>query len=233
MVSASMGVYVFNRDVLLEALTSGERIIDFANDLIPGLIGACDLRAYRHEDRIKKMPLYWRDVGTLEAYYASSMDLLKSDPPIDPDNSDWPIRSAYRAQSDGASPLSKVGRHPEINSIIPNGADIGSGSVYRSVLFPGVVLGSGADVRHSVLMPGVVIERGAVVRRAIIDANVVIDAGDDIGYSPERDGQRFHALGNGVVIVSPDHVSPFFNKDLIRKAQPAGNALNPEDEVCL
>ena len=61
-------------------------------------------------------------------------------------------------------------------------------------------------------MPGVVIERGAVVRRAIIDANVVIDAGDDIGYSPERDGERFHALPNGVVIVSPDHVSPFFNK---------------------
>jgi len=233
MISANMGVYVFNREVLSAALTGGGRIIDFAKDLIPRLIGSCDVRAYRHEDRIKKMPLYWRDVGTLEAYYASSMDLLKSDPPIDPDNSDWPIRSAYRAQSDGASPLSKVGRHPEINSIIPNGADIGSGSVYRSVLFPGVVLGSGADVRHSVLMPGVVIERGAVVRRAIIDANVVIDAGDDIGYSPERDGQRFHALGNGVVIVSPDHVSPFFNKDLIRKAQPAGNALNPEDEVCL
>ena len=91
-----MGVYVFNRDVLLAAMKGGERIIDFANDLIPGLIGWCDVRAYGHEDRIMKTPLYWRDVGTPEAYYASSMDLLASDPPIDPYDSGWPIRSAYR-----------------------------------------------------------------------------------------------------------------------------------------
>jgi glucose-1-phosphate adenylyltransferase len=173
------------------------------------------------------MALYWRDVGTPEAYYASSMDLLKSDPPIDPYSSDWPIRSAYRAQCDGESALSKVGRHAEINSIIPNGADIGSASVYGSVLFPGVVLESGADVRHSVLMPGVVIERGAVVRRAIIDANVVIGAGDDIGYSPERDRQRFHALANGVVIVSPDHLAPFF-KDVIHGVTQASSASIPK-----
>jgi glucose-1-phosphate adenylyltransferase len=212
MVSASMGVYVFNRDVLLDALTSGGRTIDFASDLIPGLIGSCDVRAYRHEDRIKKqMPLYWRDVGTPEAYYASSMDLLASDSPIDPYDSGWPIRSAYRTPLDGQSALSEVRRDPEINSIIPNGVSIGRASVYRSVLFPGVVLEAGADVRHSVLMPGVVIRRGAVVRRAIIDANVVVDADDDIGYSPERDRQRFHALANGVVVVSPDDVSPFFN----------------------
>ena len=233
MISANMGVYVFNREVLSAALTGGGRIIDFANDLIPRLIGSCDVRAYRHEDRIKKMPLYWRDVGTPEAYYASSMDLLASDPPIDPYDSHWPIRSAYRAQLDGQSTLSEVGRRPEINSIIPNGADIGSASIYRSVLFPGVVLESGADVRHSVLMPGVVIGRGAVVRRAIIDANVVIDAGDDIGYSPERDRQRFHTLANGVVVVSPDHVSPLFNfnKDVVHELRHASSASNPERQV--
>ena len=211
MISANMGVYVFNRNVLLAAISGGRRIIDFAHDLIPGLIGSCNVRAYRHEDQIKKRPRYWRDIGTPGAYYASSMDLLASDPPIDPYDSHWPIRSAYRALLDGQTALSEVGRHPEINSIIPNGVNIGSASVYRSVLFPGVVLESGADVRHSVLMPGAVIGRGAVIRRAIIDANVVIDAGDDIGYSPERDCQRFHPLENGVVVVSPDHVSPFFN----------------------
>jgi len=214
MISANMGIYVFNREVLLAALKAGGRIIDFAHDIIPSLIGSSEVRAYRHEDRLKKMPLYWRDIGTPGAYYASSMDLLASDPPIDPYNSDWPIRSAYRAQLDRQSALSEVGGHPKVNSIIPNGAEIGSASVYRSVLFPGVVLESGADVRHSVLMPGVVIGRGAVVRRAIIDANIVIDAGDDIGCSMERDRQRFHALPNGVVIVSPDHLSPFFNKDV-------------------
>ena len=117
-----------------------------------------------------------------------------------------------------------MGRHPEINSIIPNGVNIGSASVYRSVLFPGVVLESGVDVRHSVLMPGVVIERGAVVRRAIIDANVVIEAGDDIGYNPERDRQRFHVLANDVVVVSPDHISPLFNKEVIQDVRHAGSA---------
>jgi glucose-1-phosphate adenylyltransferase len=231
MISANMGIYVFNREVLLAAMKAGGRIIDFAHDIIPRLIGSSEVRAYRHEDRVKKMPLYWRDVGTPEAYYASSMDLLVSDPPIDPYNSDWPIRSAYRAQLDGQSALSKVGRHPEVNSIIPNGADIGGASVYRSVLFPGVVLESGADVRHSVLMPGVVIGRDAVVRRAIIDANIVIDAGDDIGCSMERDRQRFHALPNGVVIVSPDHLSPFFNKDVIRELRHVSSALSREDQV--
>lgn len=210
MISANMGVYVFNREVLLAAMTSGTRIVDFAHDFIPSLIGSCDVRAYRHQDPIKKTPLYWRDVGTPEAYYASSMDLLAADPPINPYDRDWPIHSADRDHLDGQRALSEVGRRREVNSIIPNGVNIDSSSVYRSVLFPGVVLEPGADVRHSVLMPGVVLGRGTVVRRAIIDANVVIDAGEDIGYSPERDHQRFHALANGVVVVSPDHLSQFF-----------------------
>jgi len=202
-------------------MTGGGRIVDFAKDLIPGLIGSCDVRAYRHEDRVKKIPLYWRDVGTLEAYYASSMDLLASDPPIDPYDSGWPVHSAYRTQFAGQNTLSEKGRHYEIHSIIPNGVSIENASVYRSVLFPSVVLESGADVWQSVLMPGVVIGRGAAARRAIIDANVVIQPGDDIGYSPERDRQRFH-VANGVVVVSPDHVSPFFNdarKDSVVRQQ--------------
>lgn len=228
MISANMGVYVFNREVLLAAMTSGTRVVDFANDIIPTLIGSCDVRAYGYQDPIKKTPLYWRDVGTPEAYYASSMDLLGADPPIDPYSRAWPIHSADRDHLDGQRALSEVGRRREINSIIPNGVNIDSASVYRSVLFPGVVLEPGADVRHSVLMPGVVIGRGAVVRRAIIDANVVIDAGEDIGYSPERDRQRFHTLTNGVVVVSPDHLSPFFSfgKGVIHEVRSDSSASN-------
>ena len=217
MISASMGIYVFNRDVLWAALTGGRRIIDFANDLIPELIGSREVRAYRHEDWTGKTPLYWRDVGTPEAYYASSMDLLAYDPSIDPQNADWPVRSGDRAQPGTRSGFSAVGSGLEVNSIIPDGANIGPTSVYHSVLFPSVVLKPGAIVRHSVLMPGVVIGRGASVRRAIIDANVVIDAGDDIGYDAVRDRRRFHVLSNGIVVVSPDHVLPFRKRDTIHR----------------
>src|SRR6185503_12755255 len=83
MIPANMGVYVFNREVLLAAMTGLGRISDLARDLIPGLIRSCDVRTYRHEDRITKTPLYWRDVGTPESYYASSMDLLASEPLMD------------------------------------------------------------------------------------------------------------------------------------------------------
>ena len=224
MISANMGVYVFNREVLLAAMTGAGRISDFGKDLIPSLIRSCDVCTYRHEDRITKTPLYWRDVGTPESYYASSMDLLASKPLMDPYDSDWPIRSADRAQFDGQDSLSEVGRRFEVKSIIAKGVNIGRASVYRSVLSPGVVLGTGAQVRNSVLMPGVVLERGATVDRAIIDANVLIEAHDEIGYDPQRDSRRFHVLSNGVVVVSPDHLSPLFSRDVIPSLSHATNA---------
>jgi len=87
------------------------------------------------------------------------------------------------------------------------------------VLSPGVVLESGVDVRNSILLPGAVIRRGATVQRAIIDAHVVIEAGDRIGYSINRDQARFHVLPNGIVVVSPDHVSPFFRENFASRRE--------------
>lgn len=216
---ANMGVYVFNLEVLLAAKAGNARVVDFAHDVIPRLIRQHDVCAYRHEDQKTRMPLYWRDVGTPEAYYATSMALLGSAPSMDLYDSAWPIRSADSAQFDGPSGLSEAGRRFEINSIIARGVNIGRASVYKSVLFPGVVLGHGVQVRNSVLMPGVVIEHGAAVNRAIIDANVVIGAGDNIGHNRQRDLRRFHVAPNGVVVVSPDHLSPFFNRDVIHSVR--------------
>jgi glucose-1-phosphate adenylyltransferase len=203
MISANMGVYVFNREVLVAAMTRNDGITDFAKDLIPGLIRSCDVRAYRHEDKKTKAPLYWRDVGTPEAYYEASMDLIASDPSIDPNDTNWPIRSGDRPWFIGQSTLSRAERGPGIGAW-----------VHRSVLSPYVVLESKADVRHSILMPGVVIKSGARVRRAIIEANVVIEAGDDIGYDEDRDRRRFRTLENGVVVVSADHSSRFRSKEM-------------------
>ena len=201
-----MGVYVFNYETLATVESKSIQPLDIAADLIPHLIRSHKVNAYRHEDRVNGNALYWRDVGTLEAYYDASMDLLLSDRSIDPYDGEWPIRSGRSARL-GRSALSEAGAELEVNSVIPHGADVANANVYRSVLSPGVVLEPGVDVRHSVLLPGAVIRRGAVVRRAIIDAHVIVEAFDHIGYRPERDQSRFHVLPNGIVVVSPDYVS--------------------------
>jgi glucose-1-phosphate adenylyltransferase len=206
-VPVNMGVYVFNYETLLRAVRAdGAGCVDIAANLIPRLLHSRKVKAYRHQDGASGNPLYWRSVGTLEAYYDASMDLLASHPSMDPYGDRWLIRSAS-CIGPVRDALSGVGMETGVNSIIPRAAAIRGACVRRSILSPGVVVESGADVRGSVLLPGVVIRRGAVVRRAIVDAHVIIEAGDDIGYRPETDRRRFHVLPNGVVVISPDHIS--------------------------
>jgi len=205
-VPVNMGVYVFNYETLLAvAETNNGRVVDIGADLIPRLLSSHKANAYRHEDGESRKPLYWRDVGTLQAYYDASMDLLVSDRSIDPYDNRWPIRSAGGVRLLGRSAFSNVPPGIGLNSVIPQNADITGACVYRSVLSPGVRLESGVDVQHSVLLPGAVIRRGAAVRRSIIDANVVIEAGDRIGYDEEEDQKRFQVLPSGIVVVSLDH----------------------------
>jgi glucose-1-phosphate adenylyltransferase len=221
-VLVDMGVYVFNIDVLLSAAeTSRTPLVDISDDLIPLMMRSHKVKAYRHENLFNTHPLYWRDVGTLDAYYHANMDLLAPGSAMDPFDKNWPIRSAFGMRFGGRSVLSEVGSEAGVDSIIPRAAYIEGASVFRSVLSSSVVLESGADVRHSVLLPGAVIRRGAAVRNAIIDAHVVIEAGDCIGYNKDRDHARFHVSPTGIVAVSPDHVAPFFRVDTASKAEVA------------
>jgi len=218
-VLVDMGVYVFNIDTLLSAVeTSRTPLTDIADDLIPLLMRSRKVKAYRHENLFNTHPLYWRDVGTLDAYYDANMDLLASNSPMDPFDKNWPIRSAFGIRFGSRSILSEVGNEAGVDSIIPRTAYIEGASVFRSVLSSSVVLESGADVRHSVLLPGAVIRRGSAIRNAIIDAHVVIEAGDCIGYNRDRDHARFHVSPKGIVAVSPDHVAPFLRVDSASKA---------------
>jgi glucose-1-phosphate adenylyltransferase len=213
-VPVSMGVYVFNYETLFEiAQTDRTALVDIAVDLIPRLLRSHKVHAYPSEDNAHRKPFYWRDVGTLQAYYDASMDLLAADAPINLFDKNWPIRSAGRSPLGGDGALSEVGGEIRTNFVIPHAANVTGATVYRSVLSPGVVLESGVDVRHSVLLPGAVIGRGATIQRAIIDAHVVIEAGERIGYSVTRDQSRFHVLPNGIVVVSPDHLLPSFKVD--------------------
>src|SRR5262249_48232275 len=98
-VLVNMGVYVFNVDALLSVVhKSHTPLIDIANDLIPALLRSHVVKAYRHENLFNTRPLYWRDVGTVQAYYDASMDLIVPDPPIDPYDKTWPMRSAFGMQ---------------------------------------------------------------------------------------------------------------------------------------
>ena len=217
-VLVNMGVYVFNIDALRSTVQTAQTpIIDIAVDLIPQLLESCKVNAYRHKASPDTSPLYWRDVGTVEAYYEANMDLLAPGAPMDPYDPSWPIRSASGPRIWDRSVLSDVGNEVDVNSIIPRAAHIDGALVYRSVLSLGVVLESGAEVRHSVLLPGAVIRRGASVQHAIIDAHVVVEAGDRVGYSRGGDQSRFHVSPNGVVVVSPDHVAPFFTTDTVTR----------------
>jgi glucose-1-phosphate adenylyltransferase len=221
-VTVNMGVYVFNYETLLgTAQTNNGEVIDIGADLIPRLLHSHKVNAYRHQDGESRKPLYWRDVGTLQAYYDASMDLLVSRQPIDPYENSWPIRSENGVRQVGRNGFSQL--HPEIgmNSIVPDTADVADACVYRSVLSAGVVLESGVDVEHSVILPGAVIRRGTAIRRAIIDANVVIEADDRIGYDSEEDQRRFHVLPNGIVVVSPDYLVPCPKLDRVKTAEPA------------
>jgi glucose-1-phosphate adenylyltransferase len=198
---ANMGVYVFNSATLLRlAGKTGYR--DFGANLIPALVQSGDVKAYYHEQITRSGTSYWRDVGTIESYYTSNMDLLSAPPAFDPSGQNWPIRNCRSSRKGALSLFTELHRDPEVRSIIAEGATVAGARLRRSVIFPGVILGAGVDVQDSILLPGTTVGRGATIRRAIIDAAVRISPGDNIGYDAEWDRRRFAVSGTDIIVVS-------------------------------
>ena len=205
---ASMGVYVFSLDVLCAELRSDHTLAgsshDFGKDIIPRLIQSHKVFAYRFGgDSGRVTPdRYWRDVGTLDAYYEANMDLLKPKPPLNLYQADWPIRTYH-----GQNPPARVVPGPDgkdgvvANSILGSGTIIAGGTVRDSILASRVLVEQTAVVESSLLFDGVVIGAGAVVRRTIIDKNVHVPPGEAIGVDPARDRERFTTSDKGVVVV--------------------------------
>jgi glucose-1-phosphate adenylyltransferase len=210
-VYASMGNYVFTARTLLEAVTmdaADERSThDVGGDIIPMLVGMGEAELYDFAsnevpgaaDRDRG---YWRDVGTLDAYYDASMDLVSVHPVFNLYNFEWPILS----WSDPLPPAKFVFEDPDrmghaLDSMVCAGVVISGGEVRRSILSPGVQVHSYASVDDSVLLHGVDVGRHAVVRRAIIDKNVHIPEGSRIGVDPELDRERFVVSPEGIVVI--------------------------------
>ncbi|HEY9050495.1 MAG TPA: glucose-1-phosphate adenylyltransferase [Gammaproteobacteria bacterium] len=207
-VLASMGIYVFSTQLLMDALEQDHEeknsSHDFGKDILPKLINS--KRVYAHcfggEDGRVSPDRYWRDVGTLDAYYQSNMDLLKPVPPLDLYQTDWPIRT-YQPQTPPARTVpSDTGTEGIfINSIISGGVVISGGNVGHSILFQNVFVDSGAIIEKSIVFEGVHVGKGARLQNCIIDKHVKIPANERIGYDLEKDKQRFTVSDKGIVVV--------------------------------
>ena len=204
----SMGIYIFDTDVLLKALEADAAkpsSHDFGKDIIPALITELPTFAYRFYDENKKASKYWRDIGTLDAFYDANMDLCGVDPEFNLYDPEWPMRT-YQPQAPPAKFVfaEKSRRGEALDSIISPGCIISGSRVEGSVLCPNVRVHSYGVIEQSMLMPGVRVGRHARIRRAIIDRDVLIPRGAVIGFNPEEDRKRHTVTDLGVVVVTED-----------------------------
>ncbi len=207
----NMGVYVFKVKVLLKIIREMEdkKIpnTDFGKHIIPYMIKEkYDVFSFRYEDENKKEKPYWVDVGTLDSYYAASMDLLSVNPQFNMYDLNWPLRS-QQIQSPPAKTIShegeRVGR--AYNSLITDGTVISGGLVERSILGSHVRVNSYSYVTDSIIMDRCNIGRHSRIRRAIIDKNVNIPEGTEIGFDLETDKKRFKVTETGIVIIPKNY----------------------------
>ena len=209
-VLGSMGIYVFNTDVMYELLfqdaakKEGSRH-DFGRDIIPAMIsGGSRVFAYPFRDENRKDAAYWRDVGTLDAYFQANMDLIHVDPVLNLYDQDWPIHTHQPAFPPPKFVHTEGDRRgAAFNSIVCQGAIISGGQIYRSIVSPGVRVNSFALVEDAILFGGVNVGRHARIRRAIIDKDVHVPSGFEIGWNREVDAERgFTTTEDGIVVVA-------------------------------
>ncbi|NOT45269.1 MAG: glucose-1-phosphate adenylyltransferase [Acidobacteria bacterium] len=232
---ASMGIYIFRADVLIAALEADavrpDSRHDFGKDILPSLIHSGPVYSYRFHDENKKSAKYWRDIGTLDAYFEASMDLCRVTPEFNLYDPEWPLRT-YQPQAPPAKfVFAEQGRRcgQALDSIVSNGCIVSGSRVVGSVLCPNVRVHSFSEIEHSILMPGVRVGRHARIRRAIVDRDVLIPRGALIGFDAQEDRRRHTVTENGIVVVTADDepfIGPLSDEDLAMEndADRAGSA---------
>jgi len=179
----SMGIYVFRMQTLMESLhaTCGRGKYDFGHDVVPWLLHSARVYAHEFRDEVLGAPSYWRDIGSIDAYYQASMDLSRPNPPSELRDFGLPGRA-------GAAPaVVGVSRNARVR---------------QTMVCPGVRIDDDADLEGCVLMPGVHVGQGAKLRRAIVDQNVEVQPGLTVGWDPDRDYERFVVSPGGVAVVT-------------------------------
>ena len=206
---ASMGIYVFNTPFLFEQLIKDADMPgsthDFGRDIIPSVIERYRVMAYPFRDVQKGAQAYWRDVGTVDAFWEANLELIGVTPELNLYDEDWPIWTYQQQLPPAKFVFDEPGRRGvAIDSMVSGGCVISGATVRHSLLFSNVRVHSYAEVVDSVVLPDVDIGRNARIRRAVIDKGCRIPPGTVIGEDPGEDARRFHVTEGGVVLVTPD-----------------------------
>ena len=204
----SMGIYLFNTTTLVKAIIDDAKQDtnhDFGKNIIPGMIHSKRVYAYPFTDENNNGLSYWRDIGTLDAYWEANMDLVQISPEFNLYDKDWPIRT-YKAQYPPAKTVFNRdlpdGRADMIlNSIVAEGCIINGAKVEGCVLSPDIRVEPHSEIYDSIIMEGVRIGRNVRIRKAIIDKSVKIPDNMSIGYNREEDSKHFTVTDSGIVVV--------------------------------
>lgn len=204
-----MGVYLFKTDLLLRALKEDAQLADsqhdFGRDILPKLLSETRVMAYDFRDLNAKQSSYWRDVGTLDAYYEANMDLVNVTPEFNLYDQSWPIRTKVTQQPPAKFVFAQEGRRMgvAVDSVVSSGCIVSGGRVLHSVLSPGVRVNSYCEVEYSILMPGTEIGRFSRIRRAIINTGFKVPESSVIGFDLEADRAKgYHVTDGGIVVVA-------------------------------
>jgi len=206
MALVSMGIYVFSQEYLHDHLERDSRETtsshDFGHDLIPYAINqGHKVRAYTFRNPASGAESYWRDVGTIDAYYQANMELLAPEPPLNLADSEWPVLT-YQQQLPPARFIGNRSENQLVNVLVSGGCIVDRSSLTNSLLFSSVKVNRGCNISDSLLLPECEVGAGSRLHRVILDNGCKLPPGSVIGEDPEQDRKRFNVSDTGVVIVT-------------------------------
>lgn len=218
----SMGIYAFGAEALYGFLRADAHdpgsTRDFGRDLIPALLAqGARVRAHRYAESCVNMvhgQPYWRDVGTVDAYWAANMDLVQVEPELNMYDPSWPIRTV----EEHLPPAKFVFESPDARGqawdcLVASGCIVSGASIHRSLLFTGAAVERGSVIEDTVVLPGVAIGRNVRLRRAIVDKFTELPDGFEAGLDREADARRFHLTAGGVVLITPEMLGQRVHED--------------------
>lgn len=213
---ASMGIYVFSTDVLCRELIRDRKLADskhdFGRDIIPSMLDRMRVFAFPFRDQQTGAQAYWRDVGTVDAFWQANLELIDVTPELNLYDSDWPIWT-YQEQLPPAKFVfdDDDRRGTAVDSMVAGGCVVSGSTVRHSVLFSNVRVHSFCEISDSVIFPEVDIGRRCKIKNAILDRGCRLPEGAEIGFNLQEDRKRFHVSENGVVLVTPEMLGQDFH----------------------